>query len=164
MELLLLSVALMEGLDHAVLSLDIIFDLFKILRNFPKIFLLLPIHRLFRTFRRWKDVLNCVTGDKVLARLQALHWLLSDPGHWCLLVGAVVWEVSHSITRKIPGGKVSLPIVPVCFFKKDSGSGLRSPFTCPSVFVSPYSVCAWSPWAYSPARLAACVSMELQVV
>ena len=40
----------------------------------------------------------------------------------------------------IRGGRVSLPMVPVCFLRKVSGAGLRSPFTCPGVLVSPNSV------------------------
>lgn len=59
-------------------------------------------------------------------------------------------------------------MVPVCFFKKLSATGLRSPFTCPSVLQSPYSVCACSPILNSPPRLAAYLSygstMGLEVV
>jgi hypothetical protein len=55
----------------------------------------------------------------------------------------------------VPGGRVSLPMVPVCFFRKPSGAGLRSPLRWPRVLVSPYSVCAWSPSSNSPPRLEA---------
>jgi hypothetical protein len=35
------------------------------------------------------------------------------------------------------GGRVSLPMVPVFFFRKLSGDGFLSPFKCPKVLVYP---------------------------
>ena len=57
----------------------------------------------------------------------------------------------------VPGGSVSLPMVPVCFLRKEDGTGLRSSLRCPKVLPSPYSVCACRPCANSPPRLAPCM-------
>ena len=58
-----------------------------------------------------------------------------------------------SYEKFLTGGRVSFPIVPVCFFRYWSGIGFRSPFKCPNVFVFPYYVWALSPLLKSPLRL-----------
>jgi hypothetical protein len=120
---------LVEGLDHAVLSLDVILDLFEIVRHFAEVLLLLPVDWLLHALGTRQDVLNCVSCNEVFIGLQSLHWLLAHARHRRLLVAAVVGEVPHWVARKVPGGRVSFPIVPVCRFRKASGSGLRSPLT-----------------------------------
>ena len=39
--------------------------------------------------------------------------------------------------NNVRSGKVSLPIVPVCFFKNLSGEDFLSPLRCPKVLVLP---------------------------
>ena len=55
----------MEGLNHAVLTLNIILNFLQILWHLSKIFLLLPVHRLLRTFSRRQDVLDGISGHKI---------------------------------------------------------------------------------------------------
>jgi hypothetical protein len=116
---LLLRVALVEGLDHTVLSLDVTLDLLQVVRHPSEVLLLLPVHRLLRPLRTREDVLNCVAGHEVFTGTQTLHWLLCDPWDGDFLVTAVIGEIADWMREGVPGGRVSFPMVPVCFLRKD---------------------------------------------
>jgi hypothetical protein len=117
----------MQILDHFVFVLDVFLYSFQVLRGPSEVLLLLPVHRLFSLLRRRQNVFDRVGYDEVLVGFQTLDWFFGHSGNWVLLVAAVVGEVADWVGGELPGGRVSLPIVPVCFFRKLSGSGLRSP-------------------------------------
>lgn len=144
----------MEVLDHFVLSLNVFFDAIKVVRNTTKVLLLKPVRVFLFLFSNRENVLDGVGHNEIFVRFQSMHGSFVGLRNSILFVLAVIGEISDFIGRLIPGGRVSFPIVPVCFFIKLFGEGFLSPFTCPKVLDSPYSVCAWSPTANSPPRLA----------
>jgi hypothetical protein len=114
-----------------------------------------PVSRRLAFLGCRKDVLYGIGDDEVLAGLEAVDWPVFGKRHWGFLMSAVIGEVANWIEKYEPGGRVSLPIVPVFFFRKLLGRGFLSPFRCPKVLPSPYSVCACSPCSNSPLRFAA---------
>ena len=90
----MLTVSLMQSLDHAVLSIDVTLYLLQIIRHLSKIFLFLPINRFLSTFGSRQDVFNGIAGDKVFIGLEAENWFFVDFGNWRFLMAAIVGKVS----------------------------------------------------------------------
>jgi hypothetical protein len=152
--LLVLVILGVQVLDHSILVLDVLLDALQVVRDLAVRLLLEPVNGVLWLLGSGQNVLDCVGDDEVLVRLQTQHGLLSYAGHLRLLVRAVVGEVANYLAEVVPGGSVSLPIVPVFFLRKDDGTGCLSPLRWPNVLPSPYSVCACSPRLNSPPRLA----------
>jgi len=93
--LLLFAVAFMEGLNHAVLPLNVILDFLQIFWHLSEISLLLPVHRLLWTLSGRQDVLDGVSGDKVFIGFEALNWFFCNARHWSFLMAAIVGKVSN---------------------------------------------------------------------
>ena len=130
----------MEILNHLVLILDVIFNVVQVVRGLPVIFLVEVVDWFWFFLGGRQDVFDRVCHDEVFVRFQAQHWPVVGFRNCILFVPAVVGEIADFFRGELPGGRVSLPMVPVCFFMNPSGTGFRSPLTWPKVLVSPYSV------------------------
>ncbi len=84
----------MKGLDHAVLSLDVILYFLKVIRDPTEVFLLLPVYRLLCPLSTRQDVLDGVGGYEVFTRTKSLHWFFCDFWDWSFLVAAVIGEIA----------------------------------------------------------------------
>ena len=153
LSLLFVVVLHVEVLNHLVLVLDVVFDVVQVVRGLPVIFLVEVVGWFRCLLGGWKDVFDCICHDEVFVRFQTKDRSIVGFRNCVLLVPAVIGEIADFVRGELPGGRVSLPMVPVCFFIKLSGTGFRSPLTWPKVLVSPYSVWAWSPTANYPPRL-----------
>ena len=132
----------MEILDHLVLVLDVVLNMVQVVRGLPVVFLVEVVGWFRRLLGGRQDIFDCVCHDEVFVRFQSQHRPIVGFRNRVLLVPTVVREIADFVRGELPGGRVSLPMVPVCFFIKPSGTGFRSPLTWPKVLVSPYSVWA----------------------
>ena len=132
----------MEILNHLVLILDVIFNVVQVVRGLPVVFLVEVVGWFRRLLGGRQDVFDGVCYDEVFVRFQSQHWSIVGFRNRILLVPAVVGEIADFVRGELPGGRVSLRMVRVCFFINPSGTGFRSPLTWPKVLVSPYSVWA----------------------
>ena len=135
----------MEILNHSILSLNILFDSIEVIGSLSKVRLLQPINRILSLLGVGENIFDSICNDEILIRLKSMNWLINCLRNRNFFMLAIIREILRYMKRVLRGGRVSLPIVPVCFLRNVSGAGLRSPLTCPSVFVSPNSVWACSP-------------------
>lgn len=100
----------MKILDHAVLLMNMILYLCKVLGNLPIILLLLPIDLLLQPLSIGQNALYRIVHHKILPRIQPQHRLLVSTLHCLLLVAAIIGKVSNRRKSAVAhGARILLP-------------------------------------------------------
>lgn len=154
-------------LDHPIFILNVVLDVLEIFRDLSIVFLLNPIDLLFRGLRNWKNILNSVSHNEVLIRLQPKDRFIFDSGHRFFFVTAIISILLDWVRELLPWGRSLLPIVPVCLSLKFWGDGFLSPkwdyhlpLRWPIVWASPTLVWELGGRPNSPLRLITCINNE----